>query len=385
MSASRIHPRIHRHPISPLGLLGLAVLVSLLPVLQAAGFKEFPIGIYTTGRIEDLPTLHEAGFNIVTGPASKAYLDAAQQAGLKVFASPRTSAGPRFNPSAAKAAISELDSHPALWAWYLIDEPDLNTVPPSQVQLAHRFMKRNGAKKPTAVVFFQGQESQFYASIPDVLMVDRYPVPWMPLENLGQHVELTRLAAGPKKPVIAILQAFDWSYFAQLMPREQGLRAPTKAELRCMSFDALARGANGLFFYTYESGHWKLRTQPELWDDLKTVVAEVRSLTPLFSAQPIWWHRRLTVDDYPKRLNAALQPAISSQMLRVTSASPLMPVGDYLLAVNTTTNAHTLRFHTPKPGLQQLPVLRANRTLIATKGDFTDSIDPLNVRIYGPF
>lgn len=353
----------------------------------AAGgvLSDYPIGIYTSGHTNDLPAIKEAGFNIVSGPASKSYLDAAKRFGLKVFASPNTSAGPGFNARAARGAVRAFDRHPALWAWYVIDEPDLNMVAPEDVDRANRFIKGAGAKKPTAVVMFKGDEARFFAQIPDVLMVDRYPIPWMPLAHFGQHVRLARLSAGSKKPLIAIIQAFDWSYFARLVPGERDLRPPTRAELRCMTFDALARGANGIFYYAYEAGAWKLRVQTDVWEDLTAVVAEVNQLKPLFTAEPVWWHGLASNKVREKRYNAALEPSVTMTALRVRKGNAAVANGLYMLAVNTTETGQTIGFSSLAIEKTKCLVLNENRELIAENGKFLDTFVPFGVHIYGPF
>ena len=45
---------------------------------------------------------------------------------------------------------------------------------------------------PTALVLFQGYEALDYGNISDILLIDRYPVPWLPLANFGQHVQMAR-------------------------------------------------------------------------------------------------------------------------------------------------------------------------------------------------
>ena len=365
----------------------LVCVLGFCPITEAGGgvLSEYPIGIYTPGHTNDLPAIKEAGFNMVTGPASKSYLDAAKRFGLKVFASPLTSAGPGFKANAARSAVRAFDGHPALWAWYVIDEPDLNMVAPQDVERANRFIKTAGAKKPTAVVTFRGDEARFFAHIPDILMMDRYPIPWMPLAHFGQHVRLARLSAGPTKPLIAIIQAFDWSYFAKLVPGERDLRPPTRAELRCMSFDALARGANGVFYYAYEAGAWKLRVQTEVWEDLVAVVSEVNRLKPLFTAEPVWWHGDASNKVREKRYNAALEPSVTLTALRVRDGNATVSNGLYLLAVNTTDTDQTIEFSSLAKDKSKCVVLNENRELISEKERFLDGFVAYGIHIYGPF
>lgn len=350
--------------------------------MRAAGFE---IGIFTGGRTNDLPEIRAAGFDIVTGPASRDFLNTARDLGLRVFASPETSAGGRFSPKIARRAIQRFDRHPALWAWYLVDEPDLSGTPPEQVAAAQRFFKSVPARKPTAAVFFQGDESRYYSAIPDIVMVDKYPVPWLPLAAFGQHVELARLSAGPKKPMYAIVQAFDWSYAAQVLPGETNLRPPTRAEMRCMTYEALARGANGVFYYSHEMGAWKLRVQTEVWEDLQAVVAEVRRLKPLFDGQHLWWHRRFEIPNRQNRFNAALQPSVTTTLLEVSKPEGTVAAGRYLVAVNTTPVTQTVQFDGPKKGMASLAVLAQNRMLIGINGVFRDQFEPYGVQVYGPF
>jgi hypothetical protein len=310
-----------------------------------------PLGIYAVNSTNDFAAVKAAGFNLVTGPADRAYLDAARQHGLRVLASPNTSAGPGFDPASARQAIGQFDGHPALWAWYLIDEPDLNEISPDQVKQAQRFVKSLAPAKPTALVIFQGYEARDYANITDLLMVDRYPIPWLPLANFGQHVQMARLALPPNKPLIAVIQAFDWSCCPELLPGETNLRPPTYEELRCMTYDALARGANGLFYYAYDDGRWKIREHPETWNALTQVVAEVNARRPLFQAERIWWAKNHAFADPAHRFNAALESSITSCLLRVSKGNAAIPTGDYVLAVNNTEWMQTYSFNVPKPKL----------------------------------
>lgn len=114
------------------------------------------------------------------------------------------------------------------------------------------------------------------------MMVDRYPVPWQPLAVASAQWRLGRLTAGRTKPFIAVLQAFDWNAHAEMLPGETNLRPPTHTELRCMVYQALAQGADGLFFYAWESGSWKLREHPATWTALQQVIGEVNDRRGLF-------------------------------------------------------------------------------------------------------
>ncbi len=361
----------------------------------------YPLGFYGVNSTNDFATVRAAGFNLITGPAERGFLAAARAQGLKVLASPGTAAGPDFDPARARQTVRHFDAHPALWAWYLVDEPDFNGISPRQVQAAARAVKSVGPAKPTALVIYQGYQARDYANLTDILMVDRYPIPWLPLANFGQHVEMARLAVPAKRPLIAVLQAFDWSCFPEVLPGETDLRPPTYDELRCMTYEALARGANGLFFFAYEAGGWKIRDHPETWSALQRVVAEVNARRPLFQAQHRWWARSHVFGDPKLRFNAALQSSVTSCRLRVRAGNDAVPPGDYILAVNNTAERQTYSFTVPadvpepKGGQRktddraarrtgEVPVIGEERAVALRAGWITDEYAPYAVHVYGP-
>jgi len=239
--------------------------------------------------------------------------------------------------------------------------------------------------KPTALLIFHGEEAPDYARLTDVLMIDHYPVPWLPLASFGQHVGLGRAALGPDKPLIAVVQAFDWNYFPELLPAEKNLRPPNFAELRCMTYSALTQRANGLFFYAFEAGGWRIREHLETWDAVRRIVAEVNERLPLFEAEPLWWPKLHAFGDPERRFNAALQSSVSAVLLRVRRGTHATPAGDYVLAVNTSAWSQEYRFTSPRPRAAAAPVLAETRQLPVEAGWLADHFEPYAVHIYGPF
>ncbi|HOW68784.1 MAG TPA: hypothetical protein P5055_13655 [Candidatus Paceibacterota bacterium] len=345
----------------------------------------YPIGIYGAQKTNDLPSISRAGFSLVAGPANRSYLNAAQQNGLRVLASPHTTAGAGFSPGAAARAVQQLDGHPALWAWYLADEPDLNLVSPEAVNRAHRELKSVPAQKPTAVVLHNAPNALYYAHTSDILMIDRYPIPWLPLANFGQHVRQTRLALGPAKPLIAVIQAFDWSYYPEIMTQESNLRPPNHAELRCMTYLALAHQATGLFYYTFDDGRWRIDRHVETWQALRQVVIEIRQREPLFTAEHQWWPYRHNFGNWSNRFNRALESSITPAWLRVRRGNAWVPPGNYLLLVNNTELDQRYRITIPVPALESLPVLGEDRSVRLTKDWLQDDFGAYAVHVYGPF
>lgn len=364
----------------------LAGAVSLVLLLgcQHRSALFYPLGIYAVPSTNDYAIIQQAGFNLITGNADQASLDSAHRHGLRVLAHPGTAAGPRFLPAVAQRAAARFDHHPALWAWYLVDEPDLNRVPPEDVRKAHLLFKAAGAKKPTALVLYQGGEALHYAELADIVMIDRYPIPWMPLANFAQHVRLARLATKRTKPLIAVVQAFDWTVHPKLLPGQSNLRPPRLEELRCMTYSALARRANGLFYYCFNDGAWKILEHPEVWNDLRTVVAEVNRNLPLFKAQHVWWPYVHRFDEPGAGFNAALETSIIPALLQVTDGNNFVPNGHYIVAVNTTEQKLTYRITPPAGAAGSIPVLGEQRSVRVNGPWMQDDFEPFGVHIYGP-
>jgi len=345
-----------------LGLFAAALLALGSAGCRVARPGIYPIGLYSVGSETNLAEIAEAGFSLVAGPAQRGFLDEAKANGIGVMASPGSSAGENFDASKVRSTVGRFDRHPALWSWYLIDEPDMQRVSPEKVEAAHRFVKRLGATKPTSLVLYQGDSAKWYGDIADITMVDRYPVPWLPLANFSQHIHKSRLATNAERPLIAVIQSFDWAAMPEsILPGEENLRPPTELELRSMTYSALARGANGIFYYSYADMRLSERKYPELWKALKRVVGEVRRREALFAAEHVWWPKAHHFENQDTRFNAALEASVQSVLLRVKRGDGLLPPGHYILAVNTTPLPHTYRFRLPWKTTGQVPVLEEGR------------------------
>lgn len=368
------------------GKVGRALAVSLLLCLGIAcrtpAPREFPIGLYSVPK-EDLAKVKQAGFNTVAGPAQGPYLDAARAAGVKVFASPGSTAE-KFDRAAAKSVVGKFDSHPSLWAWELVDEPDLSGTSPQKVVATRNALKSFGAKKPTAFTLFHGESTLDYGGIPDILMIDRYPVPWAPLCVFNQHVKWARLGRGPAKPLVAILQAFDWQYYPQLRPPADRYRPPTFEELRCMAYCAMAQQVEGLFFYAFKEPAWKIEEHPEVWASLTNTVREVNERLPLFQAKHLWWPHLVTHPELADYFNETHEWSIELALLQVTAENDFVLPGRYLLAVNTTPRQLRAELTLPLAQTQPVFVFGENRTVPVADHKIGETFDPFAVHIYGP-
>jgi hypothetical protein len=189
---------------------------------------------------------------------------------------------------------------------------------------------------------------------------------------------------GPNRPLIAVVQAFDWSYYPELVPGEKNLRPPTYAELRCMTYSALGQRANGLFYYSFNDGRWSIRKHPACWEALQAVVQEVNRRRPLFQAEHRWWPYVHNFRDWENRFNAALESSVAPALLRVKKGNQHVASGDYLLAVNTTDKTHVYSIMLPYPQAGTVAVLEENRSLQVRNYWLEDEFTPYAVHVYGP-
>lgn len=357
-------------------------LLTLLTACSTNAAKRFSVGIYSVRSADDLPMLKEFGFDCVVGPAETSFLQAADLTGLKVLAQPRCNRDSNLDSAEARLAMRLEVKHPALWAWYLADEPDLRRVDPQIIAKTHLHWKGTGVRKPTVVVLNNARTAIDYKQSADILMIDRYPIPWLPLADFGKHLELMRTALG-SRPWLAAIQTFDWDVYRDLLGLSISGRPPTETEMRCMTYLALAHGARGVFYYEFE-GRWSMKKNPETWQALHRVVREVNVRRALFEADRKWWARRHVFGDHSTQFNEALDSSIQAVLLKIHHGSTEMPVGYYILAINTTRHTIDYQFTTPWPLPAGVNVFGEHRGL-ATNGDWMrDEFSPFAVHIYGP-
>ncbi|MFO8013392.1 MAG: hypothetical protein R6X20_08815 [Phycisphaerae bacterium] len=265
----------------------------------------FPLGFYfSTLREGDLKTLSRAGFNCAMPYAfsrmdpGKAgdLLDMAHRHGIKVIYSIKDLyAGMRYTPGWLKSeeaaaarvrrVVERFRSHPAVLAWYLNDE-----LPPpwrERLEDRYRLVRRLDPDHPTWAVLYQVDQLAEYRHTCDVLGTDPYPVARSPVATAGEWARKTREASLGTDAVWQVPQAFAWCTARKDRDPQGEGRPPTYAELRCMTYQALAEGAKGLIYYAF----YELKEDPlgfdARWKDMTRIAREVRALEPaLLSADP---------------------------------------------------------------------------------------------------
>ena len=355
----------------------LSVLALYLMGCASPANKPALFGLYDVPQ-QALTEIKAAGFDLVTGEARSSFLDAAQEANLKVLATSRVLAG-GANGASVLDQLQKYDRHPALWGWYLIDEPDMHDVPPAKVDAAARFVQQR-AQKHGVVTLASGNAARLYGRECDLLFVDFYPVPWAPVSRFAKEMRMTAAARGGK-PYFAVVQAFDWTHFPDVLGQTNNLRLPTIAEVRCMAYMALALEARGIFFYSYQAKTWKLAESP-LWPDLKILLAELRRVAPIFSSGPIWFPNEFEYHDPTRMYNEVHEGAILPRLFKLSKKKGDLDAGYYFILINTTGDVVGYDFRLPFADLHE--VCLGNETLPLKDGWLRRSYAPYEVVVLGP-
>jgi hypothetical protein len=240
----------------------------------------FPIGMFSVG-IDGMETVKEAGFNSIHTYATddnqlKTYIEKAERFKLKLLIYPADKAEKGFiNNEKIKSFIETNKNSKSILAWYIADEPELNSGSPSQIGEINSFINKLDQTHPTAIVIHRTDRFKEYKDASDILMTDRYPVPKTPLSHIAEATQWAVEQKGAGGTVWAVLQAFGYQG-PQL--KGWGLREPTYDEMRAMTFLSIIHGAKGIFYYTFIGSQYRILQSPEHWNDLKKIVAELNRI-----------------------------------------------------------------------------------------------------------
>jgi len=251
--------------------------------LLVEGKPFFPIGLYWL-RAEDLGEVERLGFNCgdyfykLRGEEIAALMDEAAKSGVRILLELTPFIRGRAEPDhqAIAAAVERYRHHPALLAWYLVDEPADASVDPAQLAEIYRQVRQADPYHPVYLVNNRPRTYGAYAGASDILAIDVYPVPDHPLTRVREYMQQARLATQGRQPVWLVAQAFGGV--------EHWGRPPTPAELRNMVFQGLVQGAGGLLFYRYCREEERGIQPAALWREMRALAAELAPLEPVLTA-----------------------------------------------------------------------------------------------------
>ncbi len=299
-----------------------------------AAAEFFPIGLYCVEDPAEFPEIAAAGFNLVQGfrfegnypdrfpnteEAALKYLDAAHDCGLAVLMAlslypdqapygsrkrPTGELTPReFDTSHLAARVQALKEHPALWGWYLYDEPD-DMIPPEDLERGYRAVKESDPVHPVVVASYAviGPDYPYMDGF-DIFMPDPLRIPFEPvIDNIVPNVGRAVSALTPKgKTVMNGVQVYNIGKDPHIIPpqdpRSVLSRYPTREEIRFASYLSVLHGSWGLNFNCYKFDYNELfdfrgddispSGNPEQWRIVAAVAAELADMIPAFKAPPV--------------------------------------------------------------------------------------------------
>ena len=221
---------------------------------------EFLTGWYDTlSGAARLPAIRAEGMNSVMpyddGADALAYLDAAREAGVKVFVEIDRDIVRTGDTDAIRAWVAQYETHPSVAGWYLADEPSTNvTLGPLSAATAEQLyhaVKAEDPSHPVAIAFGVNDDLTAYRYAYDIAMYDEYPARLGQPEFTGlgtwkHHIQQRATSTYAKQGFVPVIQAFTTGSSGPT----QYYRLPTAAEARYMTYTAVQAGATGIFYWT---------------------------------------------------------------------------------------------------------------------------------------
>ena len=276
------------------------VLIDESGATRLEGAPFFPIGIYHV-PVEDFDRLPALGFNSVVAwgtslDSAQRGLDAAQAAGLKVVLELSAFLRGEYSPTGLAELIDGAKGHPALLAWYTVDEPAGKQL--DWCRDALRLIQERDPDHPVYLVSCNPAEFAQYAPTTEVLAIDPYPIPQASVSAVADWMKIARQAVAGRKPVWLIPQCHNQIAYSN----PQAGRGPTPAEERCMVYQGLIYGAKGIIYYPWDDGPCGLIHDPALVEAVGRLNSELAHLGPELLASR---HELLAEGADPPGLQAA--------------------------------------------------------------------------------
>jgi hypothetical protein len=213
-------------------------------------------------------------------PSIGQHLDACEKNGLygtaALFNNRYFLPGDHFDVEHIRAVLRYRD-HPALWAWDLIDEPEVR-VSPQRVLEAATLIRELDPNHIVWVNLCQVDKGLDYLESQDLWSFDRYPIPSQGLAGYLDWFRLSDERLRGEHPLGTCLQTYQTG--------SPNLRLPTPDELRSSAYLHLIHGYKWFGYYSYYDGEPAecLARNPLLWSYTRALNGELTSLSPFILA-----------------------------------------------------------------------------------------------------
>lgn len=329
----------------------------------------FPFGFYHVSwestaqeRKSALRDIAAAGFNTIHASATNLedygeFLDEAERLGVYVLT--------EQNSIGLLNLINAFKQKPAVLGWSIADDVENGKWSVDDLFKSYQQAKTADPNHITYISGYSNKLKQF-ANCSDVIARQSYPIKWRKPEELPRtysDISNARAAAAKfNRSTYANLQTYNWDLHPS--KKYDGSQAPTFQEVRNMTYQALLAGTKGILFYTYHDEVWHLPDNPDLWDGVKSLVPELKSISPLL------------LDGEFQKIDTKMSNIVAGIWRRENQA----------VAVVVNSN-----YGKPREVVLELPIaVREARSMFQNRpagmavkeGKLFGSIDPLDVHVY---
>ncbi len=158
---------------------------------------------------------------------------------------------------ACRRTVLSVKDHPAVIAWYSMDEMPLKFMPRMLARQA--MMREIDPDHPTYAVLYQFYQIREYMPVADVLGTDPYPIGDGSIGLPSDHARAVCEGTFGLKAMWQVPQAFDWGWFVSPQEYPNRCRLPTAEEARSMTWQSIAGGARGIVYWAYHYVYWRLK------------------------------------------------------------------------------------------------------------------------------
>lgn len=302
---------------------GNAVTVGEDGFYREGGHRVFPLMIYEV-EPEDMAEVRDAGFDVVHNylwertqddAACRRYLDACGSNGLRAFIGfdrgVRTGEGMmQGNLGCVARRIGAIADHPALFCWYLYDEPEwLKQFITAESMIEFADLVRALDPFHPVVMSTWNATMKNYRRTWDSHWTQAYGNPDEVVAQLEEH----RRFLDGDSPITLLVNCNDGE---QSRRRQRGIEpdpdkfSRDRDHLRACAFVGVVKECNGVgwwWFGRHSREFYSAAQNPKAWDDLKAVIGELRALRGVVEADgPVatgtakdgkarveWWSKRV--------------------------------------------------------------------------------------------
>lgn len=252
-------------------------------------------GLWAVDNLEaSLKELSQNNFKVVSGLEGIGMLDVSHKYGMRCLVGFKsgltkdvTEDADRWNKYLVELRdyVSSLKDHPAVYAWYLVDEPDLKGIAVDKIKTLVATVRSIDKKHPLyTVLYVEKPAYRKYIQFFDIIGIE----PYLPAKSANVNIVKTEISSINRdfkmlklnRKLFVVLGAFD------LRPRDgqanSTLRKPTVEEFKQMINICSIAKVDGVFAWTLAFKNdpkyydWSLpKDAPDLWNAVKQMPSDL--------------------------------------------------------------------------------------------------------------